>query len=370
MTTQTPKTEALISRLARLVESRTITSNQQANKKTMGEIAGELKQLGLHVSTGSQGSFPYCYAHFRSLSDTEIWFYAHLDVVEGHTAQFDLQRRRGRLYGRGTFDMKFAIAVYLQLCVDLAPTSPSIGIIIVSDEEDTGEAGAGYLASKLKLSEKTVIIPDGGTSWGIESSAKGTLWCKLEAHGLAAHASRVDVGINAIETLIKAIPRIKSELHTGDGHAYTDTTVNIGTIRGGQVVNQVPNHAFLELDIRFLPPHTPETIKQQLLGIAQDLDLTLTTSTQIPALRHNLDHPDMKRLQTIMTSHLKREVTLVNSYGATDAQFFAGAGANPIVFSPEGSGHHTSHEYITIRGLTQTYQILHDFIDTMKVKAD
>lgn len=357
-------TDKLISRLAEVVHARTVTHKPEISKVELARIAKNLKNAGMVCTVSENGGFPYLYASFKPHDMTDVWLSAHLDVVEGLDEQFDLVLKDDKLYGRGVYDMKFAIPVYEAIASHFSTSKPSVGIIITTDEEVSGLYGSNFLASKLKLKNRTIILPDGGGPWKIERSAKGALWVHLEACGTPAHAARPHHGVNAIELVMKAVDDIRQTLNAGSGHDAADTTVNLGKVTGGEAVNKVPAKAYADLDIRFAPPLTLEEVKSKVLQTeAANPDVIITFGPEAHAHAANTNHPDTLLLQSIMQECVGQEVEYVDSMGGSEARYYAAAGAHPIVFYPGGGGIHTDNEFLLVESMEQCYNCLCRFIE-------
>ncbi|HUC20689.1 MAG TPA: M20/M25/M40 family metallo-hydrolase, partial [Candidatus Polarisedimenticolaceae bacterium] len=347
----TPSSQSLSakleSRLAELVHVRTLASRPKINKGELERIASNLQRAGMSCRISQNKGYPHLYAHFQPVDKTEVWLSAHLDVVGGTESQFNLKKEKGMLFGRGVYDMKFAIPVYEFLAEYFAKDRPPIGIIITTDEEVSGLYGSSYLAHKLKLKAKTIILPDGGGPWMIERSAKGAQWVHLEAFGTAAHAARPHQGVNAIELVVQAVLDIRLAVAAGHGDKPTDTTVNFGKISGGEATNQVPASAHADIDIRFSAPHALEDIKAKVRGIqASNPKVTIAFGPEAEAHSANTLHPDTRLLHTIMQGCIGKTVKYVDSTGGSEARYYAAAGAHPIVFYPGGGGIHTGKEFL------------------------
>ncbi len=357
-------TDKLTNRLAELVHAHTISNQPKINKNELKQIATNLRQAGMECSVGENAGYPHLYAHFQPIAKTEVWLSAHLDVVEGEEEQFNLKKEDGKLLGRGVYDMKFAIPIYETLAANFSVRKPPIGIIITADEEVSGFYGSAFLAEKLALKTKTIILPDGGGPWMIERSAKGALWVHLEACGTAAHSSRPHQGVNAIELVMQAVSDIREVLGAASGKRADDTTINLGKIIGGEAVNKVPALAQADLDIRFSSPNTLTAIKAKIAAIeASNPQISVTFGPEGEAHTADTTHPDTKLLQSIMCGCTGKNIEYVDSLGGSEARFYAAAGAHPIVFYPGGGGLHTENEFIYEESLEQCYNCLHQFIE-------
>ncbi|HEX7259781.1 MAG TPA: M20/M25/M40 family metallo-hydrolase [Candidatus Saccharimonadia bacterium] len=354
----------LTTRLAELVHAHTLSTQPDINKVELERIASNLKTAGMRCTIGENGGYPHLYAYFQPADQTEVWLSAHLDVVEGSEDQFNLKKADGKLFGRGVYDMKFAIPVYEAVAQHFSKAKPAMGIIITTDEEVSGLYGSSHLAKKLDLKGKTIILPDGGGPWMIERSAKGALWVHLEAQGTPAHAARPQQGVNAIELVMKAVAEIRYALAAGSGHQPSDTTVNLGKVVGGEAINKVPARAHADIDIRFAPPLSLEDVKATIVRTeSTHPEVIITFGPEAQALSANIVHPDTKLLQSIMCQCVGKEVEYADSLGGSEARYYAAAGAHPIVFYPGGGGLHTDSEYIYEESLEQCYDCIRQFVE-------
>ncbi|MBQ2262836.1 MAG: M20/M25/M40 family metallo-hydrolase [Loktanella sp.] len=208
----------------------------------------------------------------------------------------------GRLYGRGSADMKGAVAVLIAVMRDFADSGPFKGSLVLAlagDEERMGELGTQWLIDNApEIHGDGVLVADVGGPSAVRIGEKGMLWIDLHAKGRQAHGAHVYAGENAIDRLIDAVTALRqieelcpmpsddvtavisaaSTLEQADGSAaravMTRVTMNLGTLHGGLSANLVPSEASAGLDIR--------------------IPLGLTTA-QVKAVIQKLmaDHPDV-----------------------------------------------------------------------------
>ncbi|MFW6055099.1 MAG: M20 family metallopeptidase, partial [Thermodesulfobacteriota bacterium] len=188
-----------------------------------------------------------------------ILLMSHADVVEAGEALFEPVEENGRLYGRGSIDDKYAVAVSLFLLrahlTEIEQEGGSFedlpfGLLITGDEEVGGTNGAGQ-ALKHCRTDFCLALDVGGPRQ-IVIKEKGILRLKLVARGKAAHGARPWLGENAIEKLTADIQAIKPffPVQTQDPEHW-HRTMNLGRISGGKAVNQVPDRAEAVFDIRY-----------------------------------------------------------------------------------------------------------------------
>lgn len=357
------KLTSIEQRLAKLISVPSVTADTVLNAELLADIERQLIRLGIQTKIIMRNEVASLIASFVDFDETQVWLAAHSDVVPGDPSDYVLTVRDQKLYGRGAYDMKFAIAAYLELAQEIASQKLPLGIIITSDEELGGPNGAPSVASQVDFSSSTLVLPDGGGQWTIERKAKGGLWLALRTTGKAAHASRPYLGINAIAPLVSAIHDLEKSLPHKDGTSFDDLTFVVGTIQGGMAMNQLAESAAASVDIRFGSSHTLGEVRSLVESVlARHPDVTNELIMQTDQHNNNLDHPDTQLLQACVTEIHGQPLEVIESNGGTDAPHFAAAGAHTIVFHPDGDGQHGKSEYISREGLQEFYDILKTFV--------
>ena len=300
-------------------------------------------------------------------NEPDIGLIAHVDVVPGGQELFRLTEDETNFYGRGVADMKFAIPVFMGLMrhADKNPNSPSIAMIITSDEEIGSSRGARHLAEDLEFSPKLLFVPDGGHNWQIVERAKAAIHVLAKFSGEHAHASRPWEGISAIDPLIEYLYKMRQlypHIPEKDWHA---TTMNIGKLIGGQAGNQVANSAETLLDFRFSEPE----LRQEIINIAtqhlpQDGEITIPAEAYYFDI--DLNHPHIDQFINILQKITGVTVTPRNDFGATDARFFNQYGTPCIVSMPNSGLIHKDGEWIEIQGILDYEKALLQFCNSFQ----
>ena len=211
---------------------------------------------------------------------------AHTDVVpvvgQNWSADpFTMARRDGNLYGRGTSDMKGFIACCLAMAARLDQSKLKSPIhFAFSYDEEIGCIGVRRLLDMLKtlpFCPRFCIVGE-PTMLQVVTAHKGKLGFRVTAHGLEAHSSLAPIGVNAIYMacdLIVEIRRIQDDLaqhgeRDGD-YEVAYTTLHVGKMVGGEVMNIVPNLASFDFEIRYLPLDDNQAIVARIKQAAEDV---------------------------------------------------------------------------------------------------
>lgn len=286
---------------------------------------------------------------------------AHVDVVEGGEDSFALRRRADKLVGRGVYDMKFAIAGYLQLVDELRGrlSSYNFGILITTDEEIGSQSTFSLVEAGLR--PQVCIMPDStAPGWNIETVAKGFWRFDLTARGRAAHGARPWEGDSASFKLIHALHDLKTHF---EGHNENSDSINIGKINGGQGYNIVPSEMTAAVEIRYMNKQNLTAQQAMIKDLCQVYDLAFTQRVLCSSVLTDLNHPlVMKYLESVETVTGKRPKSFVSCAGS-DAPPFYDAGVTCILSCCEGGGHHTENEWISLDSFLQFVPILHAFLE-------
>ncbi|MBS3765682.1 M20 family metallopeptidase [Candidatus Bipolaricaulota bacterium] len=200
----------------------------------------------------------------------------HLDTVgvtEDHWSvpAFDDLMEDGKIYGRGSADMKGGVAVILAVARKLveseSPLDKDVVLALTADEE-SDYGGAYSLTETDLLDDAELLVVTEPTNGEAYIGEKGELWVDVTFLGDAAHGSTPDEGINAVLMGAGFVPQIVEQVESfpGDG-SLGQTTINVGQFEGGWQPNVVPDKATVKLDIRVVA----DEHKERALGAIRDI---------------------------------------------------------------------------------------------------
>ena len=264
------------------------TISRDSNLELIGFIASELKALGIastlvHNEDGKKANL---WATIGPTNLQGVALSGHTDVVpvEGQnwsSDPFKLASRGGNLYGRGSADMKGFIAACLHLAHSAVKRALHTPLhFAFSYDEEIGCIGVRRMLDMLKTMpvRPRLCIVGEPTMLQVVTAHKGKLGYRVTAHGLEAHSSLAPIGVNAIYMacdLIAEIRRIQEDIAKNgkrDGHyevAYT--TLHVGKMAGGEVMNIVPNLASFDFEIRYLPEDDGKAIFARIQKTAEKI---------------------------------------------------------------------------------------------------
>ncbi len=300
----------------------------------------------------------------------------HVDVVpagepEWSSDPFVLRREGGRLYGRGTTDMKGFPACALAALPGLAAMNLRQPVhLAFSYDEEAGCRGVPHLIAALpSLCEKPLGAIIGEPSqMRVVQAHKGKTAARIEVIGRSGHSSRPDLGLNAIHGLASFIAEVAAygeSLAEGpcDGaFEPPHSTLQVGVIAGGQAVNVIPDRCVAEIEVRAVPGVSPaallEPVKRRLYAL-RDLgfDIAWHEMSAYPALSP-LKNSELSAWLVQLTGH--EPITAV-SYG-TEAGLYQQAGIDAVVCGPgDISRAHRPNEYIEIGELAECQTVIEAF---------
>ena len=294
---------------------------------------------------------------------------AHLDTVgvAGMLEPFRARIENGRMYGRGSYDMKGSLAACMLALNDIRSNGLGGDVILaaVADEE---HASIG-VQSVLKRVHADAAIVTEPTALEMCVAHKGFSWHEITTRGRAAHGSRPDLGIDGIAHMGRVLNRLEAlqaDLSRGAGHPLLGHgSLHASLISGGQELSSYPEICKLEVERRTLPHETIESVEAEFDAILRDLALQDSqfraeqrTTLVRPPFSVPENAPIVGALREQATRVLGRAPAIIGAPFWMDAAFFSAAGIPTVVIGPDGAGAHSTDEWVDLRSVEQCREIL------------
>jgi acetylornithine deacetylase len=367
--------------LAELVAFPTVSSD--SNLAMIAHLAGRLESSGARVDIhlDPSGQKANLFATIGPDTDGGIVLSGHTDVVpvtdqEWASDPFEMVERDGRLYGRGTCDMKgfIAAAVIMAPRLTEAVRDRPLHFAFTHDEE-IGCIGARALAETLRdkgLRPSVAIIGE-PTSMRIVEGHKGCYEYSTHFAGLEGHGSAPDRGVNAVEYAARYVARLldlkealKSRAPARSRFDPPWTTINTGALNGGYAHNMIPGRARVDWEMRPVQAGDVEFVKSDLARYC--------TETLIPSMRAVM--PDADIVTEIIgevdglvpADENEAKAILMELTGVTDAELvpfgteagiFQALGMSAVICGPGSIAQaHKPDEYLSLAQLSECLGML------------
>jgi acetylornithine deacetylase len=278
--------------------------------------------------------------------------------------------RDGRLYGRGSFDMKGGVAAIMAAAARaVADGSPrrrgDLLVALVADEE-LGSLGTEEVLEHVSADAAVVCEP---TQLRVVGAHKGFAWFVVEVIGHAAHGSRPDLGVDAIAKaghFLVELERLQERLAGGAAHPILGTgSVHAGVVTGGVEPSTYPERCRITVERRTVPGEDGDTVEAELRAILERLAETVPDFAWELTRGLCRDPWEADRGSAVYRSVMDRARQGLgrtpDERGEafwTDAQLLGRAGIPALLFGGGGGGAHAATEWADISSLQTLTDIL------------
>ena len=312
----------------------------------------------------------------------------HTDVVpvEGQawaSDPFKLTIRNGNLHGRGSADMKGFIACCLAMAERAVKVRLQIPIhFAFSYDEEIGCVGVRRLLELLKdapVKPRLCIVGE-PTLMQAVTAHKGKLGFRVTAHGLEAHSSLAPSGVNAIYMAadligeIRAIQKDIAEHGLSDGdYEVAYTTLHVGKMQGGEVMNIVPNRCSFDFEIRYLPEDDAQSIVSRIKMAAEkvaagyrrvfaEARFDFAELQSYPAMNTPVDSEAVKFVQALTGGNSTGKIT----FGTEGGLFQSILGTPAVICGPGNIAvAHKPDEYVSEAQLAACDRMLERLVEKL-----
>lgn len=249
----------------------------------------------------------------------------------------------GKIYGRGSTDMKGAVAAFIAVIKYLKENNVKINKKIVflgTSDEEIGMDGAVVAKDSGIMESCDFVVIGEPTELKIATAEKGTLWIKIKVEGKSAHGSTPHLGINSIDTAAEIIPLMKTIIPDFKHKILGKSTLNIGKINGGTLINVVPEYCEFRCDYRVVADELRELIKEKIEDIVKSVNekgeakVSIEIMHEIPAIELK-NHPKFFKVLARRAKQSENDFIGVN-YG-TDGAMLVPVYETPFVILGPGN---------------------------------
>lgn len=285
--------------------------------------------------------------------------------------------RDGRIYGRGSADMKSGLAVTLGTMEALTKSGPPSGDVVLAltvDEEGPEMAGVHKLVEEGFVGTYDQVLALEPTGLRLRIAQVGLRWLKVTIHGRMAHAGRAPLGVDANHVMARAVERLKSRVAAlpHEDPLLGRPLFTCGVISGGVATNVVPGKCEAQFDLRLVPPMgagetvdmVREVLEETVAGFEGAEYEIEPLGVARPPVRASESSPIVERLLEAYRTVTGEELESGGADGHeayTDASMLSALTGSQscTVFGPGSSDQaHTSDEYVPISDIETACRVM------------
>lgn len=304
-------------------------------------------------------------------SGRSLMLYGHIDTVgtEGMKMPLSARIRDGRMYGRGTYDMKGGVAACIAAAKAIVDAGERLaGDLVVVGAADEEVASIG-MSEVLRHVRTDAAIVTESTELQLCLAHKGFCWMEVEVEGRAAHGSRFEEGIDANMAMGRFLGRLDTlerELRQRTPHALVGPpSLHAAVILGGTGTSTYAAHCRLEIERRTIPGESEASalaeIQSLLDALARD-DSTFRGRVRPLLSRGSFEtRPDSRIVEAVheaATTVLGAAPRIIGEPYWMDAALLADAGIETVVIGPTGAGAHAATEWVDLASVERVADIL------------
>lgn len=274
---------------------------------------------------------------------------------------FDPVVKEGKLYGRGSIDMKGGFASSMAAVKAIVDSGEQLrGDIVLAGvcDEEFASIGTEHLMKDTRVDAAIIGEP---TDFNIQVAHKGFAWLEVTTHGFAAHGSAYKIGVDAIAKMghiLIGIEGIQGKLEKTEHPLVGPGSVHASIISGGAELSTYPDKCKLEAERRLIPGETRQDMEDEMTALIEALkesDPKFDADYQITFFREPMEISPEEEICQLL-KHGTREVLgkspeWVGGSGWMDTQIIQSKGIPAVAFGPSGYGLHAAEEWVDLESV-------------------
>jgi acetylornithine deacetylase len=370
------------------------TTSRDSNLALIDWVRAYLGGLGIdsHLVFDATGRKANLWATIGPADRPGLVLSGHTDVVpidgqEWTVEPFVPSERDGRLYGRGTTDMKSFVGVCLALAPEIARKKLTIPVhFAFSYDEEVGCLGVRRLLADLAargIRPMGCVVGE-PTNMKVIRAHKGKLSFRAHVRGFECHSSLAPRGVNAIQYAARAIARLTDmgEAYAANGPYDREfdipfTTVHTGVVRGGTALNIVPKDCSFDFEFRHLPVQEPRALfaefedwvrtklEPKMKAVHADTGFTFEEISAFPGLAGDEDAEVTQAAKAASGGNTTGKVAF-----GTEAGLFEAQGIPTVICGPGDIDQaHKPDEFVALEQIALCEQFLRRMIERLEVRT-
>jgi succinyl-diaminopimelate desuccinylase len=347
-------------------------------------LAEKGKSLGFKAEIFAMDDLRYNVVLSFGKGDKDIIVSGHLDTVPvGDETKWkypplEMTEVDGKLFGRGTVDMKGGVASLIAVMEAIYQSDIDLDRRIVfagTADEEVGMNGAFHLKEKGVMDKADCVIITEATDLKVGISEKGPTWIRVNVKGKAAHGSMPEEGVNAILGACKVMNKLTSNLPKERNPLLDLTTLNVGMIEGGSKINVVPEVCYFDCDYRLVPEVKYDSFLKSIDKLVEEInkknDFIVTTEVLhvVPAVETKQSEPIVQSMLKWAGKITGKKTDPIGLTYGTDAAALIPPKYIPFIILGGGypSVLHQTNEFVHLSDLVKAAEIITGgILDTYK----
>ena len=366
--------------LVKIIEDLVRFNTETGNKKEIDDCLEYIEKFfdntnaNVKIERFDEAS-PVIYIRNNNEDEQDVLVLGHIDVVKANKEMFEPKIVDGKMFGRGTLDMKSFAGVAMKSMQYVLDNKLNVrfGVLLSTDEEKGSNSTHSFLERYKNIKANVVLDNDVGGDIGvIINKCKNPVFVKLKATGKSAHGSTPWDGLDANEMLIETIRDLRKiypyfdETIGKPENTWIDT-VHVAKICGGEVSNIISSSAEALLDFRLVETSSLSNLEENLKkSCKRGVEYIIVSSSNPVVMSEN--EPKILSYKEIAEEVLGYKIKFEQIGGATDARLFAERGAVVIMHSGTGEGMHGDNEWVDLDSVKKLLDIQIRYLEKIAKK--